>query len=178
MGVINERDDSIRETACDWTVEKRHGDWTEEQIANGEAPTPYEILRGKGNLLVTVGALLMWQALAGAAPTYFNAANAHLGVGDSSTAAAIGQTNLQAATNKLRKPMDAGWPDVGTADGLDADNKIQFKASFATGDANWAWNEWGVFNHVTAGSMLSRKVESLGTKASGTWTLTVTLSLA
>lgn len=111
------------------------------------------------------------QAGIGAAVTAFNNANAHIGVGDSSTAYAAGQTDLQAATNKLRKAMDATYPTGGA-------NVITFRATFATGDANFAWNEWGIFNASSAGTMLSRKVESLGTKTSAqTWQFTTTLTV-
>jgi hypothetical protein len=110
------------------------------------------------------------QAGIGAAVTAFNNANSYIGVGDSSTAFAAGQTDLQAATNKMRKAMDATYPSG-------ASNVITFRSTFATGDANWAWQEWGVFNASSAGTMLSRKVESLGTKTSTqTWQFTVVLT--
>ena len=106
----------------------------------------------------------------GAGGTTFNNANAYIGVGDSTTAFAATQTDLVAATNKLRKAMDATYPQV-------AANVMTFRSTFATGDANWAWQEWGVFNAASAGTMLNRKVESLGTKTSAqTWQLTVTVT--
>jgi len=58
------------------------------------------------------------------------------------------------------------------------DNVLTFKSSFGSGDANFAWNEWGIFNDASAGTMLNRKVESLGTKSSGTWVLTVELTVS
>lgn len=110
------------------------------------------------------------QAGVGAAVTAFNNANAHIGVGDSSTAFAVGQTDLQASTNKTRKAMDSTYPSGGS-------NVIAFRATFGTSDANYAWNEWGVFNASSAGTMLSRKVESLGTKTNTqTWQFTATLT--
>lgn len=110
------------------------------------------------------------QAGIGAAVTPFNNANSYLGVGDSSTAFAVGQTDLQAATNKMRKAMDATYPSG-------AANVITFRSTFATGDANWAWNEWGTFNASSAGTMLTRKVESLGTKTNTqTWQFTTVLT--
>jgi hypothetical protein len=52
---------------------------------------------------------------------------------------------------------------------------LTFVASYATGDANIAWEEIGIFNASTGGTMLARKVESLGTKTSAqVWQLTVT----
>lgn len=99
----------------------------------------------------------MIQLALGEAVSAFNNANAYIGAGDSSTAFAAGQTDLQAATNKMRKAMDATYPQRSV-------NVITFRSTFATGDANWAWNEWGVFNASSGGTMLARKVESLGTK--------------
>jgi hypothetical protein len=110
------------------------------------------------------------QAGIGAAVTPFNNANSYIGVGDSTTAFAASQTDLQASTNKLRKAMDATYPSGGS-------NVITFRSTFGTSDANFAWQEWGVFNGSSGGTMLSRKVESLGTKTSAqTWQFTVTLT--
>lgn len=120
--------------------------------------------------LTDAGRNFMVQSTFAAAATPFSNANAHLGVGDSATAFAVGQTDLQAASNKLRKAMDATYPSG-------ASNVITLRSTFATGDANFAWNEWGVFNASSSGTMLSRKVESLGTKTSAqTWQFTVTLT--
>lgn len=108
----------------------------------------------------------------GATYTRFNNANAHLGVGDSSTAWNAAQTDLVAATNKSRKPMDVGYP-TRTA------NVLVWRATWPTADGNFAWNERGVFNALAAGQMLSRKVVSLGTKTNAnSWQLTCTDTLA
>jgi hypothetical protein len=149
---------------------------------------PYEVLEKDGNLLVIGGASVQWQTLIGngtgtasQALTFFNNANAAIGVGDSTTAAADTQTDLSAATNKVRKAMDATYPLHTDTTGTAGSKSITFRSTFATGDANWAWQEWGIFNSPIAatGRMLNRKVESLGTKTSAaTWVLTITLSLA
>ena len=136
-----------------------------------EGATPYEVLEGEGNLLVNAGLQLMLDKLIGAAGTVFDNANAYIGVGDSSTAAAATQTDLQAATNKLRKAMDATFPSR-------SGQTMSWKSTFGSGDANFAWNEWGIFNASSAGTMLNRKVESLGTKSSGTWVLTVDVTIS
>lgn len=118
--------------------------------------------------LTNAGRDVIAAMLIGESTTDFNNANAHIGVGDSTTAFAAAQTDLQAATNKLRKAMDATYPTRST-------NVLTFRSTFATGEANFAWQEWGVFNAAAAGTMLNRKVESLGTKASTqSWQLTVT----
>jgi len=103
-------------------------------------------------------------------PTFFTNTTSYLCVGDSATAFAVTQTDLQAATNKLRKGMDSTYP-TRTA------NALVFKATFATGEANFAWNEWGIANAVSGGTLLNRVVSGLGSKNSGTWSLTVTLTV-
>lgn len=112
------------------------------------------------------------QSAIGAAVTAFNNANSYIGVGDSTTAFSAAQTDLVAATNKLRKAMDATYPSGGA-------NVITFRSTFGTTDANFAWQEWGVFNGSSGGTMLNRKVESLGTKTSAqTWQFTVVLTFS
>lgn len=133
---------------------------------------PVEVIVEEGNLLTTAGATALMTLLTGGGGSAFNNANSYLGVGDSTTAAAVGQTDLQAATNKLRKAMDSGYPQVSAA-------TVTWRATFGTSDANWAWQEWGVFNAAAAGTMLNRKVTSLGTKTSAaTWQLTVSAAVA
>ncbi|MEV6154929.1 hypothetical protein AB0L53_31770 [Nonomuraea sp. NPDC052129] len=151
----------------------------------GPDAVPYDVIERAGNLLMHGGASMMWQALIGngnATPgqalTYFNNANAFLGVGDSSAAAAATQTDLQAASNKVRKAMDSAFPQH-TDGTTPANATVTFRSTFATADANFAWNEWGIFNGAAGGRMLNRKVETLGSKTSAaSWVLTVTLTLA
>lgn len=108
----------------------------------------------------------------GETPTAFNNANGHLAAGDSAAAFAATQTDLQAGANKFRRPMDATFPTRAT-------NVVTARATFGASEANFAWNEWGWFNASSGGTMMSRKVEALGTKASPqVWQLTCTLTFA
>jgi hypothetical protein len=105
--------------------------------------------------------------------TTYNNARAALGVGNSTTAFSAAHTDLQGAS-KLRKAMEATFPTIAT-------NVLTFKSTFGTTDANFAWEEIGVFNSVTAatGTMLCRVVQNHGTKASGdTWVLTHAVTVA
>ena len=105
--------------------------------------------------------------------TTFNNGNAAIGVGDSTTAFAAAQTDLQAATNKLRKGMEATYPSK-------AANILTFRSSFGSAEANFAWEEIGIFNSPDAatGTMLCRVVQNHGTKASGdTWVMTHTVTV-
>lgn len=122
--------------------------------------------------MTDAGAIFLAQAaINDSSPTFFNNANAYLGVGNSSTAFSASQTDLQ-GSSKFRQAMDATYPQR-------TFGAITFKSTFATGNANFAWQEWGTFNASSSGTMLTRKVESLGTKTSAqTWALTVTVTLA
>lgn len=122
--------------------------------------------------ITNAGAVLLAICAMNDSATFLNSSNAHLGVGSSSTAFSAAHTDLQAVTDKLRKAMEAAYPTRSSG-------ALTFRSLFGTSDANFAWNEWGVFNASTAGTMFSRKVESLGTKANTqSWQLTVTLTFA
>ena len=136
----------------------------------GIAPTEIRLSR---NLLVNTGLTDIGNGLtsSGLATPYTNA-NANIGVGDSSTAASVSQTDLQAASNKLRKVMDATYPTV-------SNGVYTFRSTFATSDANFAWAEWAVFNAASTGRMLNRAVASLGTKTSAqSWQFTCTITVS
>ncbi len=131
---------------------------------------PYETIQGEGNCLLNAGIDEMWDLITGASANHFDSSSARLGVGDSNAAAQATQTDLQATTNKTYKAMDSGYPTT-------TNQKITLKASFGSSEANYAWNEW-VVKHGTSAVCLNRKVEALGTKTSGTWTLEVTITLS
>src|SRR5205085_11854555 len=64
--------------------------------------TPFEVIEVQ-NAYVNAGGAALLDRLIGTSPTAYDNTNANLGVGDSSTATSASQTDLQAATNKLRK---------------------------------------------------------------------------
>lgn len=112
------------------------------------------------------------QAIIADSFTAFDNSNAYIGSGDDDAAFSASQTDLQASSNKLRKGMEAGYPQR-------SDNVLTFRSLFGTSEANWDWEEWGVFNAASSGVMLSRKAESLGTKTSAqSWLLTATLTIS
>jgi len=134
---------------------------------------PYEVIEGEGNCLLNTGIDEIWDMVTGAvsgADHIFDNSHAQIGVGDSATAAQSSQTDLQAATNKTYKGMESGYP-------TSASQKVTLKASFGDAEANFTWNEW-VVKQSTSSKCLNRKVENLGTKSSGTWTLAVDITLS
>lgn len=149
------------------------GNWTPEEIDLGLAGLPHETNEAH-NILVTAGITAWLNLLIGAGGTAFNNASTYIGVGDSTTAAAIGQTDLQAATNKFKRIMDATFPSV-------AANVVTFRTTYATSEANFSLQEIGIFNGGPAfatGTMLNRAVSNLGTKTSAsTLVLTVTITV-
>ena len=131
---------------------------------------PDEVIEFEGNLLANLGINVMLDLLIGAAGTDFDNTNGYLGVGNSSAAAAASQTDLQGAST-ARVIIDA----LATI----SSQTLTFVATFGSAVANFAWEEVGIFNASSGGTMLSRRVSSLGTKASGsTWVLTITLTVS
>ena len=138
---------------------------------------PYEVIEQEGNCLLNTGIDEIWDLVTGAvsgASHIFDNAAAKIGVGDSATAAAATDTDLIAATNKTYMAQEAGYP-------TSTSQKVTFKSSFGSADANYAWAEWVVKSTAATtptNICLNRKVESLGTKSTGTWTLEVNITLS
>ena len=115
--------------------------------------------------LTTQGLMYIAQAITGQVALFDNS-NARIGVGNGTGAFSTSQTDLQ-GTARFRKGMDSGYPIV-------TPPSITFRSTFTPGEANFAWNEWGIFNAATGGVMLSRAVESNGTKLNNqTWIIEV-----
>jgi len=137
------------------------------------------------NRLVTVGLDAMTKQLIGTSARPWDNTHTGLAVGDSSTADAVGDTDLVAATNKYYQVMDATFPSQ-------ANGVLTFKSTYGSGIAEYQWNEYGVIvNTGTVTTMagatsknanytlLNRKAPAaLGTKAAGTtWAFTVTITI-
>jgi hypothetical protein len=124
--------------------------------------------------LVTEGKNAIADAIIGGTSfNKFSAANAHIIVGSNSGA------NAEAVGNVVGTFTTGGMTgtNVKSATPTRNNNAVSFVASFANVDAVGAWEEWGLTNAASAGQLLNRKVESLGTKTgSQTWQFTVTLT--
>jgi hypothetical protein len=139
------------------------------------------------NLIVTTGLTFLSNRLtggsSGGATNPLSAGYTRIGVGDSTTAASVSQTDLQASTNKLYKQIvSSGYPSI-------SGGAIQWQSIFGSAQGNYAWQEWGIDNggtgtaggtandNSTVATLFNRSVASLGTKASGTTaTITVTIT--
>lgn len=164
----------IAQWKCRYRLEKRDGDINaceslEERLVFLENTRPYEVIEGEGNCLLNTGIDEMWDLIVGDSANHFNNTSAQIGVGDSNTAASPTQTDLL-GSNKTYKGMEATYP-------TSTSQKATFKASFGESDANYTWNEW-VVKQSTSAKCLNRKVDALGTKSGGTWTLEVSITLS
>lgn len=141
------------------------------------------VLEVGGNELTTAGLTRITSLINGAGGQALTNTATRIGTGNSNTAFAAGQTDLQAsagASNRFFMTMDATYPS--TSAGV-----ITARATFGTGDGNYAWQEWcldigtpTVSSGTTVNAtMLNRRVASMGTKASGaSWVFTVTVTLS
>lgn len=111
------------------------------------------------------------EKVTGGTGALYDATTGYLGVGDSTTAFAASQTDLVAATNKLRKQCSS-CSDNGSG-------VITAVTSFGSAEANYAWQEFALFNASSAGTMMQRVVSAQGTKTAGqVWQLTETITIS
>lgn len=148
-----------------WKIEKYQGEAIQDNLI--------AIEEFEGNLLLNEGITLLLNLLIGAAGIVYNAANTRIGVGDSATAAVATQVGLLGTTNRFWRVMDATFPSVSA-------QTVSFRATFGTNEANFVWNEITVVNTADdMGQNLCRRVQAMGTKASGTtWVVTVTVTIS
>jgi hypothetical protein len=165
------------EWKCHWRLEKREGDIDacpdpESRKAFLRDVKPYEVIEGEGNCLLTTGIATLWDLFTGAGGTAFDNTNACIGVGNDTSDATATFEGLAGGSQSF-KAMDTGYP-------TSTDAQVVFKSSFASTWANFDWAEWTVANSTDTGSNINinRKAENLGTKATGTWSLEVSITLS
>jgi hypothetical protein len=161
-----------------WRIEAKVAKWhDEESHARGDAP--FEVVRSRHNLLVNAGIQRLEDLLIVAGGQGYDATHSRIGVGDDTTAASASQTDLQAAAGSTHRQFK-----LVSSGPTRASQTITWVASFASGEGNFAWQEWCIDVGTADGTtivtpMLNRKVASLGTKVSGAvWTFTVTLTIS
>lgn len=189
--------DTLKGDSLKWTARAKVEKYDDDQVdwvrrrSGILAPTgdqlaahvrPYEITEELHNLLTTAGLGRITSLIIGGGGQAATATAARLGVGDGSTAAAIGDTDLSASSgtsHRYFQVMDATYPQQSAG-------VMTFKATYDTSTANFQWSEWGIdigTPTVTGGAtvsavLLNRKVASLGTKVSGSWVLTTTITIS
>jgi hypothetical protein len=154
---------------------------------------PYAVTEVDGNLITTTGLGNLTSLLIGSGGnplTGTTSGRAFVGVGNGTTAAAVGDTDLGGAS-KYYNPFDSNPARVTTTVTNDA---VEGVSTFGTSVANHAWDEWGWFTttsgtltagttltSVSAGteSMVNHKIAAMGTKASGaSWVFTTKVTFS
>jgi hypothetical protein len=186
--------------AARWTCETDFDKWDADQTAwvaersglvrpvaadfakLGVRPVERLHIPAPANRLTTVGLNALTLRLVTAAQVW-DQTHVGLGVGTSTTADAIGDTDL--IGTKRYNTMDATFPSQ-------ANGVLTFKATYASGEAEFAWEEYGAIvnsgtatTHVPGASktsnyvLLNRKAPAaLGTKGAGTtWAFTMTITI-
>jgi hypothetical protein len=196
---LGENRATLRRHQATGLVHDLHGNWLRELFPGGpEDGLTYD----DGNLMVSVGLTQVINMLTGAAQSgtvrYLTNAQTVVGVGTntagSGAPAAIGDTALKDdnSANAYYQGSDATFPS------LTGPATINNQCTFASGNANFAWNEWcwATGQTITAGthlatgavfatlaSMINHKTNlssgggaSLGTKGSGaSWVFSTTI---
>jgi hypothetical protein len=133
-----------------------------------------------GNSLTNAGIQrLMDVALIGTGQAW-NSTHAGVGTGDDNTAFSASQTDLQAAAGSSHRqfePMNSTYPSRSS-------QTVTFQADFGSSVGNYHWQEWGIDQNANSAAttvttpLLNRKVEDLGTKTTGTWTLSGAITIS
>jgi len=100
------------------------------------------------NLIVDVGKDALMKLIANMTGGGYTAT---IGVGDSSTAAAVGQTDLQASSNKTFKTIASG-------DKVYTRPTLFLSVDFGYSEANYTWNEIGLKDNNSV--LLARQVDA------------------
>lgn len=134
-----------------------------------------------GNLLTTAGLNRLTSLLIGGGGQAMTNTATRIGVGNGTTAAAVGDTNLSGAS-KWFQIMSATYPQQ-------SNGVVTLQAAFASGDGNFAWDEFGIdigtptvtSSATVAALLFNHKVAAgaQGTKAAGqVWTATATVTFS
>lgn len=169
-----------------WKTRAKVEKWATREAYEAGLP-PAEVVEAEDNVLTTAGIARILSLAIGAGGTPYSNASCRLGVGNGTTNESANDTDLSAASgsgNRFFKKVSAGYPSL-------SGTTLTFQAVFAETEANFQWNEWGIDNGTVDGTTVSapllnhRRVRdggnnpsSLGTKVSGVWTLTTSITLA
>lgn len=154
-----------------WRVHWRIEKWAD--TANkllGLAPD--EVLCDSQNIVLDGGANEMLKLITGTGGTPYNSTNTYIYVGSDSTPENAAQTGIIATGSEAANAIvDSGFPTV-------SGRTTVFAATFGDADANFDWREISVVNGTGANAVaLNRKQGTFGTKATGTWTVQISISL-
>lgn len=150
--------------------------WEVEKFKDREAYNahkPFETCVSTQNVILNDGANNMLKVICGisGAVPYDNA-NAQIGIGTNTTPESPEQTGLLATGSEVfYKRMETGYPQV-------SGRVMVFKSVYDTNEANFTWNEFAIVNGTGVGGIaMNRKVQNLGTKTTGIWSLQITVTV-
>lgn len=148
-----------------------------------------EVVEVDGNTMTRLGRHRLWDRYIGTASNQaLDATHMRIGVGDSNTAAADTDTDLGASAGSTHRQFNL-VNAVATIGAGGSSGVLTAVATFATTDANFHWQEWGLDGGTGAGTTVTtdgnttpglqnHKVTDLGTKTSAaSWVFTVTLTV-
>lgn len=148
---------------------------------------PYAVTEVEGNLLTTLGRANLTNLLIGGGGDPLTTLRAFCGVGTSTTAAAATDTALIGTAYYMN------FTSVTRTTTNVTNDAVVGVATYASGVANHAWEEWGwcttTAGTITPGTsinvssgteqLINRKVASMGTKGSGaSWVFTTTVTFS
>lgn len=142
---------------------------------------PYEVATVDANLLTTAGLTRITNLINGGGGQAVTTTSARVGLGNGVGTAAVGDTDLSAAAGSTNRWFQTCTVSVSGA-------VLTAVATFASGDGNFLWNEWGIdigtptvsSGNTVAAVLLNHKTAiAQGTKTAGqTWTATATITLS
>ena len=180
---------------CMWLCEKWSEDacdWIRKQLGlPANAPISSALLRTliphpdigmevvDGNVLTNAGIQRMEDNLISvpASTAVLDNTHSRIGVSDTTGTATAADTALFGGTNRQWKLQNATFPSRSS-------QTVTWQADFASGEANWHWQDSAIDNGTASGTgaatapMLNHKAEDLGTKATGTWTLSGAVTIS
>lgn len=169
------------EDAVKWATERLGHEPTADELRELQVKSFEDSEIDPANLLTTAGIGRIATLLNAGTGNLIASTTARVGVGDGAGTAAIGDTDLSAAATSAHR-----WFNLSTVS--IPSNVLTFASSFASGDGNFAWNEWGidigtatVSASATVNAVLLNHKTSIaqGTKASGqVWSATATITLS
>lgn len=131
------------------------------------------------NVLCNAGIQRMLDLLIAAGGQALDSTHSRVGVSDTSGSPAAADTDLfgsAGSTHRQFKTMNATYPSR-------ASQTVTWQSDFTSLEADFHWQDWGIDAGTANGTavtapLLNHKAEDLGTKTTGTWTLSGAVTIS
>lgn len=135
---------------------------------------PDEVAISSQNIILDGGAAEMLRLITGTGGTAYAQGNSYIYVGTNTTAEKANQTGILSSSGTQGSDYDYASVTSVVVSGRTA----TYQATFGETAANFAWNEAAITNGTGVGAIaMNRKVDNLGTKNGGIWTLQIIINL-